>query len=318
MDPPEISVIVPILDEADNLVELYRELTPVLESLGTSFEVVAVDDGSTDATFERLAAIHAEDGRWQVIRFRKNFGQTAAFAAGFDHARGSVIVTMDADLQNDPADIPRFLEAIESGVDIVSGWRQDRKGSLLLRRLPSFLANRFISSSTGVRLHDYGCSLKAYRADVVENVELYGELHRFIPAIASQYGARITELKVIDRQRRHHRSKYGIGRTVPVMLDLLTVYFLLGFGTRPLRFFGGLGLAAGVLGTGVNVYLSILKLAYGHSIGDRPLLLLGLLLTIVGVQLVAIGLVAELVMRTYYAGSERRPYAIRSRLGGDR
>lgn len=308
---PEISVIIPIFNEEDNIPSLYDELTTVLEGLERRWEVVAVDDGSTDASFARLAEIHQSDPRWRIISFRRNFGQTAAFSAGFEHARAPIVVTMDADLQNDPKDIPRFLERLDEGFDIVSGWRVKRKGGFFSRRLPSFVANRLISSSTGVVLHDYGCSLKAYRSELLEHIHLYGDLHRFIPAIASQYGARITEIEVNDRVRRHHTSKYGFGRTLPVLLDLLTVYFLLSFGSRPLRFFGGAGLVVGAVGIVTNVYLSVLKLGFGESIGNRPLLLFGLLMTIVGVQLIAMGLLAELVMRVYYEGSSITPYAIR-------
>lgn len=310
-DRPEISVIIPIFNEEDNIPSLYDELTTVLEGLDRRWEVVAVDDGSTDASFARLVAIHQSDSRWRIISFRRNFGQTAAFSAGFEHARAPIVVTMDADLQNDPKDIPRFLQRMEEGFDIVSGWRVKRKGNFFSRRLPSFIANRLISSSTGVVLHDYGCSLKAYRSELLQHIHLYGELHRFIPAIASQYGARITEIEVNDRVRRHHTSKYGLARTMPVLLDLLTVYFLLSFGSRPLRLFGGTGLVVGTVGIVTNVYLSVLKLGFGEAIGNRPLLLFGMLMTIVGVQLIAMGLLAELVMRVYYEGSSRTPYAIR-------
>jgi glycosyltransferase involved in cell wall biosynthesis len=315
-DRPEISVIIPIFNEENNLSALYGELTPVLEGLGRSWEVVAVDDGSTDGSFARLAEIHQSDARWRIVRFRRNFGQTAAFSAGFEHARAPILVTMDADLQNDPHDIPRVLRRLEEGFDIVSGWRVKRRGGFFSRRIPSFVANRLISSSTGVVLHDYGCSLKAYRSELLEHVHLYGELHRFIPAIASQYGARITEIEVNDRERRHHASKYGLSRTMPVLLDLLTVYFLLSFGSRPLRFLGGAGFVFGGVGILTNVYLSVLRIGFGEAIGNRPLLLFGLLMTIVGVQLVAMGLLAELVMRVYYEGSSRTPYAIREILEG--
>ena len=315
---PGVSIVIPVFNEADNIAPLAEELRSALARLDGGYEVLAVDDGSTDASLEELRRVHAEDPRWRIVRLRRNFGQTAAFSAGFEHARAPVVVTMDADLQNDPRDIPRLLEVLAEGYDIVSGWRRQRAGSLLGRRLPSFVANRLISSSTQVRLHDYGCSLKAYRAEVLELVHLYGDLHRFIPAVASQYGARIAEVEVADRRRRHHRSKYGLGRTYRVVLDLLTVYFLLGFGSRPLHFFGGLGLLCGAAGVGINLYLTVLKVFYGQSIGDRPLLQLGLLATIVGVQLVAMGLLGELVMRAYYEGSRKRPFAVREVIEDDR
>lgn len=311
---PELSIVLPFYNEADNVEPLRAELTDALEKLGRSFEIVAVDDGSTDDTFARLAAAQQADKRWTVVRFRRNFGQTAAFAAGFDHARGKVIITMDADLQNDPADIQKLLEKLDEGYDIVSGWRQNRKGGALNRRLPSFMANRLISRSTGVALHDYGCSLKAFRADVVQYIELYGELHRFIPAIASRFGARIAEVPVNDRPRMHHASKYGIGRTFKVLLDLLMVYFLLGFGSRPLHFFGGVGTAVGGTGFALGVYLSILKLGFGTAIGNRPLLLLSVLLIVVGVQFIAMGMLAEMVMRSHYESSGKKPYAVRELL----
>lgn len=317
MGPPEISVVIPVFDEADNIPVLQVELTAVLEEIVPSWEVVVVDDGSTDESFERLRAVSAADPRWRVIRFRRNFGQTAAFAAGFVAARGPVVITMDADLQNDPKDIPRLLATLEEGFDVVSGWRVHRMGSWVLRRLPSWLANRIISTTTGVNLHDFGCSLKAYRSEILRDLELYGDLHRFIPAVAARFGARITEIPVNDRERTHHRSKYGLGRTFSVVLDLLTVFFLLGYGSRPLRFFGGFGLAAVLTGGSVNGYLTVLKLGYGAAIADRPLLLFGLLLIIVGVQLIAIGLLAELVIRTYFAAARKPPYAIREHLGFD-
>jgi glycosyltransferase involved in cell wall biosynthesis len=317
MVAPELSVVIPVLNEADNIQPLQEELTSVLDRTGIAWQVIAVDDGSSDGSFERLCEAHARDPRWRVIRFRRNFGQTAAFSAGFAAASSPVVITMDADMQNDPGDIPRLLEVLANGFDVVSGWRVQRVGSWLRRRLPSRLANWVISTSTGVKLHDYGCSLKAYRAEILESIELYGELHRFIPAIASRDGARIAEIPVNDRERVHESSKYGLGRTFAVVLDLLTVFFLLGYGWRPLRFFGGVGLGAIVAGSAINLYLTVVKLAYGQPIADRPLLLLGLLLTIVGVQLVAIGLLAELVMRTYFAARRRPAYAIRERLGFD-
>src|SRR6266571_7405312 len=239
----DLSVVIPIRNEAASIGELYHELTQTLSAWGRSYEIIIVDDGSTDESFAMLAGLQAVDSHLRVIRFRRNFGQTAAFTAGFDHARGAVIVTSDGDLQNDPCDIPAMVEKIERGFDIVCGWRKDRKDAFISRRLPSAIANRLISMATGVRLHDYGCSLKAFRAEVVKSIKLYGEMHRFIPAIASEQGVAMAEAVVNHRPRKHGKSKYGISRTVRVVLDLLTVKFLLSYSTRPLQIFGLIGLA---------------------------------------------------------------------------
>src|SRR5438876_1381522 len=238
---PEISVVVPMRNESPNVADLYRELTSTLEASARSYEILAIDDGSTDDTFDLLARLQAKDARLRVIRFRRNFGQTAAFAAGFAHARGRYIVTSDGDLQNDPRDIPALVRDLEAGADIVCGWRKDRKDAWLSRRLPSTIANGLISLVTGVPLHDYGCSLKAFRAEIVRGMKLYGEMHRFLPAIASEQTSRISERVVNHRPRKHGRSKYGIGRSVRVVLDLLTVKFLLSYATRPLHIFGLVG-----------------------------------------------------------------------------
>src|SRR6478672_5339440 len=228
---PEISVVIPVRNEAPNVAALYEELTATLETFGRRYEIIVVDDGSTDATFDLLADIQARDARLRIIRFRRNFGQTAAFSAGFAHARGRYIVTSDGDLQNDPRDIPGMIDVLERGPDIVAGWRKDRKDPFLNRRLPSMIANAIISLSTGVKLHDYGCSLKVFRAEVVKPMKLYGEMHRFLPAIASENGVTIAEAVVNHRERRHGKSKYGIGRTVRVGLDLLPVKFLSSYST---------------------------------------------------------------------------------------
>ncbi len=314
---PRLSVVIPLYNEAENIQPLYEELSSVLEEIGQPYEVIAVDDGSRDNSFARLAAIHAQDPRWRVIRFRRNFGQTAGLTAGFEAARGETIITMDADLQNDPRDIPRLLEKKAEGYDIVSGWRVNRKEPFFSRRLPSLLANTLISRVTGVRLHDYGCTLKAYDREVVKNISLYGELHRFIPAVASWMGVTIAEVPVNDRERRYGESKYGIGRTFKVLLDLLTVSFFLSYGTRPSHIFGGLGILMGGLGFAINLYLVYIKLVLGQAIGDRPLLLLGVLLMIVGVQMLSIGLVAEIVTRSYYEPHGKPTYMVRERLEGE-
>jgi glycosyltransferase involved in cell wall biosynthesis len=308
---PELSIVIPIRNESENIPRLYDELTASLERFGRSYELLMIEDGSTDDSFELLAATQSRDPRVRVIRFRRNFGQTAAFAAGFAMARGRYIITADGDLQNDPADIPGMVERLEQGFDIVCGWRKDRKDRFLSRRLPSILANRLISMATGVALHDYGCSLKVFRAEVVKPLKLYGEMHRFIPAIASEMGVQIDEVVVNHRARVHGRSKYGISRTVRVILDLLTVKFLLSYATRPLQIFGLVGLTMGLLGVAVTGWLSIQRLLGYQAIGNRPLLLFGILLIFTGVQLVTLGLLAELQARTYHESQNKPTYAIR-------
>ena len=308
---PEISVVVPMRNESPNVAELYRELTEVLDTFGRRYEIIAIDDGSTDDTFARLASLQSGDPRLRVIRFRRNFGQTAAFAAGFAHARGRFIVTSDGDLQNDPRDIPGMIEIAERGPDIVAGWRKDRKDPFVSRRLPSMIANAIISFSTGVKLHDYGCSLKVFRAEVVKPMKLYGEMHRFLPAIASEMGVTIEEKVVNHRARRHGSSKYGISRTIRVILDLLTVKFLISYSTRPLHIFGLLGFLMGLLGTAVCAWLAFVKFFGQQGIGNRPLLLFGILLIFTGVQLITLGLLAEMQARTYHESQDKPIYVIR-------
>ena len=308
---PDISVVVPMRNESLNVAQLYRELTDTLEAYGRPYEIVAIDDGSTDDTFARLAALQAIDRRLRVLRFRRNFGQTAAFAAGFAHARGRFIVTSDGDLQNDPRDIPGMIDQAERGPDIVAGWRKDRKDAFINRRLPSMIANWIISYSTGVKLHDYGCSLKVFRAEVVKPMKLYGEMHRFLPAIASEMGVTLEERIVNHRARKHGTSNYGISRTIRVILDLMTVKFLLSYSTRPLHVFGLLGMVMGMLGAGVCAYLVWVRLFAQQSIGDRPLLLFGILLVFTGVQLVTLGLLAEMQARTYHESQGKPIYVLR-------
>jgi glycosyltransferase involved in cell wall biosynthesis len=308
---PELSIVIPIRNEAPCLAELHRELTETLGSWGRSYEIIIVDDGSIDDSFKILAGLQAVDPRLRVIRFRRNFGQTAAFAAGFDYARGRVIVTADGDLQNDPRDIPDLVETLDRGADIACGWRKARKDHLVSRRLPSILANWLISATTGVWLHDYGCSLKAFRAEVVKPLKLYGEMHRFLPAIASEQGVSIVERVVNHRPRRHGESKYGISRTVRVILDLLTVKFLLSYSTRPLQIFGFIGFVMAMLGAATMGWLAYVKLVVGESIANRPLLLFGILLFLFGVQLVTLGLLAELQARTYHESQNKPTYVIR-------
>jgi glycosyltransferase involved in cell wall biosynthesis len=310
----DLSVVIPVYNEAESLARLHAELMAVLSDLGLRHEILAVDDGSQDDSLAVLRRLQEDDPHLKIIRLRRNFGQTAAFAAGFDQAQGAVVVTIDADGQNDPADIPRLLAKMEEGYDIVSGWRTERREPFITRRLPSLIANRLISQATDVRLHDYGCSLKAYRFEVVKNVQLYGELHRFIPALASRFGVQVAEVPVNDRAREHGRSKYGLSRTIRVILDLLTVSFILSYGARPMQLFGLLGLLSGGVGVILNLYLASLKVIYGYRyrIGDRPLLMLAVLLVIIGVQFLMMGLLGEIVIRTYHEAQNKPIYYVRS------
>jgi glycosyltransferase involved in cell wall biosynthesis len=310
----DLSVVIPVYNEAPNLEELYDEFTRQLERWGRSYELIFIDDGSSDGSSEILERLPARDPRVRVIQFRRNFGQTAAFAAGFAEARGRLIATADGDLQNDPVDIPAMIDRLEAGAgcDIVCGWRKDRKDPFLSRRVPSVIANRLISWSTGVRLNDYGCSLKVFRAEVVKPLRLYGEMHRFLPALASEMGVRIAEQPVNHRPRVHGRSKYGISRTVRVILDLLTVKFLLSYSTRPLQIFGLIGIVLGGLGTILLAVLGYARLAGWMSLDQhQPLLLFGILLGFAGLQLLTIGLLAEMQVRTYHESQGKPIYAVR-------
>ena len=309
-----ISIVVPLYNEEENVRELHARLKPVLDSIGDEYEIIFVDDGSTDTTLSLLQKIQAEDDTVTVLSLRRNFGQTAAFAAGFDYSRGDVIVTMDGDLQNDPKDIPKLLELMKDH-DLVSGWRKRRKDPFLSRRLPSIIANSLISKVTGVNLHDYGCSLKAYRRDVIKNLKLYGEMHRFIPAVASWYGVRIAEVETTHHPRLRGTSKYGISRTMKVVLDLITVKFLQSFSTKPLQFFGPIGLLSGMLGFLISIYLTLGKIFSGKDIGGRPLLLLGALLIIVGIQFIGMGLLGEMMVRVYHETQKKPIYVIKKVLG---
>ncbi len=310
---PDLSIVIPIHNEAPNLDLLYREITDTLGSGPLSYELILVDDGSSDASFEILARLQAADARLRVIQFRRNFGQTAAFAAGFAEARGRFIVTADADLQNDPRDIPALVTRLdEGGYDIVCGWRQHRKDAFVTRRLPSRLANWMISWATGVRLNDYGCSLKVFRAEIVKPLRLYGELHRFLPALASHMGVKIGEQPVNHRPRVHGRSNYGLSRTIRVLLDLVTVKFLLSYSTRPLQVFGLVGGIMGAIGAVILGYLGTLRLFWLERLTERqPLVLLGILLVFTGVQLVTLGLLAEMQVRTYHESQGKPVYVIR-------
>jgi glycosyltransferase involved in cell wall biosynthesis len=309
-----ISIVVPLYNEEENVRELHGRLKEVLEQLGSEYELIFVDDGSSDGTLPLLQEIQSGDDHVVILSLRRNFGQTAAFAAGFDYARGDVIVTMDGDLQNDPKDIPRLIDLIREN-DIVSGWRRNRKDPFFSRRLPSLIANRLISKVTGVDLHDYGCSLKAYRHEVIKNLKLYGEMHRFIPAVANLYGVKIAEVETAHHPRLRGKSKYGISRTIRVVLDLITVKFLLSFSTRPLQFFGPIGLLSGFLGFLISLYLSLQKIFSGVNIGGRPMLLLGALLIIVGIQFIGMGLLGEMMVRVYHETQKKPIYVIKKVIG---
>ena len=308
---PRLSVVVPVYDEAPNAEALVHELRATLDRLSFESEVVLVDDGSSDRTFELLAAASGEDARFRIVRLRRNFGQTAALAAGIDHACGEIIVTMDGDLQNDPADIPRLVATLEAGYDVVAGWRRDRQDAFLSRRLPSIVANAIVGATTSVRLHDQGCGLKAFRAEIAKSLNLYGEMHRFIAAIAGELGAAVVEIPVNHRPRTRGVSKYGIARTIRVVLDLLTIKFLSGYSTRPIHVFGSFGLLAALAGLAITGALGVQKIFFGVQLANRPLLLLGILLLLGGVQLVTLGLLGEMLARTYHESQAKPIYIVR-------
>ena len=308
---PALSVVIPVFDEVECLDPLVRDVSGVLDALGRSAEIVAIDDGSTDGSFERLVALRAVEPRLRVVRLQRNYGQTAALAAGIDHARGDLIVTLDADLQNDPRDIPRLLAALDDDVDLVNGWRREREDPWLSRRLPSRIANRIISAVTGTSLHDYGCTLRVMRAGFAKELQLYGELHRFIPALAADLGARVTELPVSHRRRTLGRSKYGLSRTLRVVLDLLTVKFLSGFATRPIQLFGLMGLGLAIPGLLLAGWLGFERIVFGVRLAGRPIVLLAILLAVLGVQLISIGLLGEMMVRTYHESQGKPIFRVR-------
>jgi glycosyltransferase involved in cell wall biosynthesis len=307
----DLSVVVPIYNEYDSLPVLLTAISNVLETMALSYEILCVDDGSTDGSGDRLRQLALSYPKLRAVILRRNYGQTAAMAAGFDYAKGAVIITMDGDLQNDPSDIPRLLAKLNEGYDLVSGWRKDRQDNTLTRLVPSKMANWLIARVTGVKLHDYGCSLKAYRAEVIHDMNLYGELHRFLPALAFIEGARITEIPVQHHARQFGHSKYGLGRTLRVVMDLLTVYFMKKFLTKPMHIFGTLGLVSMAVGIGIATYLTLVKFLADQDIGDRPLLVLAVVLLLAGIQLFSFGLLAELMMRTYHESQQRPIYRVR-------
>jgi len=311
---PALSVIVPVYQEEESLPHLVSQVSAALEPAGLSYELICVDDGSRDKSYQVLLELAQEEPSLVIISLRRNFGQTAAMQAGLDVARGEAIAFMDADLQNDPADLPMMLKRLRSDeepVDMVVGWRFKRRDALLNRRIPSMIANRLISRVTRVELHDYGCSLKVIDAELAQTLKLYGEMHRFIPAIAHWAGARIVEVKVNHRPRQFGLSKYGIGRTVRVVLDLMTVVFMQSYLVRPMQIFGLLGLLSGLSGFAICAYLATLKLLYAAPLSERPLLMLGVLLIVVGVQLLTMGLMSDLLARTYHEAQDKPPYHIR-------
>jgi glycosyltransferase involved in cell wall biosynthesis len=307
-----ISVVIPIHNEEQSILRLYDRLSAVLERVGRPYEIIFVDDASTDRSFELLSNLVETDPRLKVIRLRRNFGQTAALCAGFDEAQGNVIVSMDGDMQHDPEDIPSLLSQIDDGFDIASGWRKNRLDNAFTRRIPSRIANWLMAKLSGVNLRDFGTTFKAYRAEILKDVNLYGELHRFIPALASQYGARIAEVPIRNSPRLGGGSHYGISRTFHVVFDILTIKFLLSYFTRPMHFFGKLGLAGTGIGGLILSYLLVYKIMGGEIVVQHgPLMIAGTILLLSGIMMFSTGLLGEMMMRTYFESQGRRIYAVR-------
>ncbi|MHB8056732.1 MAG: glycosyltransferase family 2 protein [Desulfuromonadaceae bacterium] len=313
----DISIVVPVYNEQENVESVYAAIRSALQDAGFSYEIIMVDDGSSDGSYSELTRLASQDPILKVIRFRRNFGQTAAMSAGFDCARGDIIIPMDGDLQNDPADIPRLVAKIHEGYDVVSGWRRDRKDTFISRKIPSLLANALISRQTGVHLHDYGCTLKAYRREVLDGINLYGEMHRFVPALASQFGARVTELPVNHFPRLHGVSKYGISRTMRVVLDLMTVKFLMSYSTKPIQLFGKWGIYTMLAGVAAGTMTLYLKIFEDFSMNRNPLLILTAFLLFMGVQFVVLGLLGELNARTYFESQGKPIYVVKDRINFD-
>lgn len=306
-----ISVVIPVYNEEENIDHSYSEVSQVMAELGAVYEIIYVDDGSSDQTLNKLIAISKIDPNVRVIEFRRNFGQTAAMAAGFDHSRFDIVVALDGDLQNDPREIPAMVSKLNEGFDVVAGWRKHRKDRFISRRLPSIIANWIISKSTKVKLHDYGCTLKVMTGEIARNIKLYGEMHRFIPALADEIGAKIAEVPVNHRERKFGKSKYGISRTIRVILDLITVKFLLGFSKRPIHLFGSIGLVAAFTGLLTLAVMTYQRFFHSVPMGNRPLLALGVMLVIIGLQFLVFGLLAEVLARTYYESQKKSIYAVR-------
>ena len=307
----DISVIIPVFNEEENIESLYAELKESLNSLKKDYEIIFVDDGSTDKTPALLHKICREDRKVKTVVFRRNFGQTAAISAGFDYADGKIIVTLDADLQNDPKDIPQLISKIEEGFDVVSGWRAERKDPFFSRRLPSRISNWLISLFTGVKLHDYGCTLKAYRREIAKDIKLYGEMHRFLPALASWVGASISEVKVSHHPRKYGKSRYGFSRINRGFLDLLTVKFLLSFATRPIQIFGKFGLISIFLGFICGIILVVMKVVSGVDMTGNPFLYLSILFLLIGGQFISMGLLGEIISRTYHESQNKSIYFVK-------
>jgi len=310
-----VSIVIPVFNEAENVGLLHGEIAAAVKNRSEEYEIIFVDDGSSDGSLAELKKIRAGDPRVKIIQFRKNFGQSAAISAGFEYSRGEVVVAMDADLQNDPADIPLLVDKVAEGFDIVNGWRRDRRDKWLTRRVPSFFGNKLISWITGVTLHDYGCTLRGFRSEVVKNLKLYGEMHRYIPAIASRMGIRSAEVVVNHRSRRFGKSKYGLTRTFRVILDLISIKFLLAYSHRPLQIFGGAGMLMFLAGLVSGLYLTYTKFVLNQGIAGRPLLFFTLLMFFLGFQAISLGLLAEMLSRIYHEGLNKNEYSIREILG---
>src|SRR5688500_13989078 len=317
-DVPELSLFLPVLNEEDNLRPMHEKIRAALDALGKTAEVIFVDDGSTDRSLEILKEIAADDPRVRVISLRRNYGQTAAMSAGIDAAKGSILIPMDADLQNDPADIKRLLDKLDEGYDVVSGWRKNRQDKLISRKIPSQIANRVISWIGGVPLHDYGCSLKAYRRDVIQDVKLYGEMHRFIPIYASWAGARVTEIPVDHHARTMGKSKYGISRTIKVIFDLMTIKFMASYQTKPIYVFGTFGMLAFFLSLISGIWAIVLKFVSGVSFILTPLPIIAIVMLAISVQFFLMGLLAEMQVRTYHESQDKTIYAVREKIGFDK
>lgn len=311
-----ISVVIPVYNEEENVAEGFREVSGVLQTTGLPYEIIYVDDGSRDRTVAALMESAGNDPHLRLIQLRRNFGQTAAMSAGFDHSQFDIVIALDGDLQNDPREIPQMVAKLDEGYDLVCGWRKARRDKFISRKLPSMIANRLISYCTDVRLHDYGCTLKAMTGDVARGLRLYGEMHRFIPALANEMGARIVEVPVHHRERKFGKSKYGISRTIRVVLDLITVKFLLGYSKRPIHLFGLVGAVSGFFGLALLAMMTYQRFFHGVAMGNRPLLSLGVMLVIIGMQFMVFGLLAEVLARTYYESQSKKTYVVRRVFAG--